>query len=156
MQVNVIDTHTGAVVASLHPYVESPTTTPQIAVGDVNGDGHGDIVLLAQFVDGARLEASSADGTKLSSFYVLEPGIVPGASVAAGDLDGDGKAEIVIGGGPTLTAPWPPVTNGPDQRVVVYRVERHVRRRAHGLPRACSRAAPGRRSPMSSTTAGRM
>ncbi len=121
MQVNVIDTHTGAVVASLHPYVESPTTTPQIAVGDVNGDGHGDIVLLAQFVDGARLEALSADGTKLSSFYVLEPGIVPGASVAAGDLDGDGKAEIVIGGGPTLTAPWPPVTNGPDQRVVVYR-----------------------------------
>ena len=48
---------------------------------------------------------------------------MPGASVAAGDLDGDGKAEIVIGGGPTLTAPWPPVTNGPDQRVVVYRAD---------------------------------
>jgi hypothetical protein len=29
----------------------------------------------------------------------------------------------VLGGGPTTTAPWPPTTNGPDQRVAVYRAD---------------------------------
>ena len=123
VQVNVIDTRTGAVVTSLHPFVDQPTTVPQIAVGDVDGDGHGEIALLAQFADGAQVKVFAADGRELSSFFVLEPGIVPGASLAAGDLDGNGKAEIVIGGGPTLTSPWPPSSNGPDQRVVVYRAD---------------------------------
>ena len=100
------------------------------------------------------MKALSADGKELASFFVLEPGIVPGASVAAGDLDGDGKAEIVIGGGPTLTAPWPPVTNGPDQRVVVYRPTAHSSAGSPPTP-GSSRAAPASRSPTSSTTAGR-
>ena len=39
------------------------------------------------------------------------------------------------------TAPWPPVANGADQRVVVYRLRRHARRRLHRLPGPL----PGRR-----------
>jgi hypothetical protein len=123
IQVNVIDTQSGKTVASLFPYGAAAVATPQVAVGDVNGDGRADIVVLAQLTDGTEVKIMDADGRQLGSFFVLEPGIVPGASLAVGDLDGDGKAEIVIGGGPTTTAPSPPVANGPDQRVAVYRLD---------------------------------
>lgn len=120
VQVKVIDTQTGTVAASLFPYAAPAVAPPQVAVADVNGDGRADIIVLAQLGDGTQVKVIDADGTQLDSFYVLMPGIVPGASLAAGDLNGDGKAEIVIGGGPTPNSPWPPVANGPDQRVVVY------------------------------------
>jgi hypothetical protein len=126
VQVKVIDTESGATLASLSPYGVYAVAPPQVAVGDVDGDGRGDIVLLAQLADGTQLRVLTADGRQLASFFVLESGILPGASLAVGDLDGDRKAEIVLGGGPTPTAPWPPVANGADQRVVVYRLDGKV------------------------------
>ena len=117
--VKVIDTQSGATLSTLYPYGGSAVAPPEVAVGDVNGDGRADIVLLAQFSDGAQVRAIDADGKQLGSFYVLEPGIVPGASLAVGDLHGDGTAEIVLGAGANTNAPASPA-NGADQRVVVY------------------------------------
>jgi hypothetical protein len=119
-QVKVVDPRTGDVLASLYPFAAN-WALPQVAVGDVNGDGRADVIVLAQSADGTEVkEFDTASGKQLGSFFVLEPGVVPGASLAAGDLDGDGKAEIVLGGGPTA-APVSAFANGPDQRVAVYK-----------------------------------
>jgi hypothetical protein len=119
-QVKVVDPRTGDVLDSLFPFAAN-WALPQVAVGDVNGDGRADVIVLAQADEGTEVKAFDvASGKQLSSFFVLEPGVVPGASLAAGDLDGDGKAEIVLGGGPT-SPPISPFSNGPDQRVAVYK-----------------------------------
>jgi hypothetical protein len=121
-QVKVVDPRTGEVLDSLFPFAPD-WTLPQVAVGDVNGDDRADVIVVAQASEGTEVKAFDvASGKQLASFFVLEPGVVPGASLAAGDLDGNGKAEIVLGGGPTQT-PWPPIVNGPDQRVAVYKAD---------------------------------
>jgi FG-GAP-like repeat len=121
-QVKVFDPSSGATSASLFPYGAEYASSVEVALGDVDGDGHNDIITSATTADGTEVKAVDLAGHQLADFYVLDPGLVPGASLAAGDLDGDGKAEIVLGGGPT-TAPWPPTANGPDQEVAVYKAD---------------------------------
>jgi VCBS repeat protein/FG-GAP repeat protein len=119
VEVKVFDPASGRAETTLYPYGGESASSVGVAVGDVDGDGRRDIVLSAVTPGGTEVKAVDPDGTELSEFYVLDASILPAASIAAGDLNGDGKAEIVVGGGPT-TAPWPPVANGPDQRVAVY------------------------------------
>jgi hypothetical protein len=120
-EVKIFDASTGTAETALSPYAGESVSSVAVALGDVNGDGKRDIVLSADTPGGTEVQAVDTNGVELGDFYVLDASIVPGASIAAGDLDGDGKAEIVLGGGPT-TAPWPPVSNGPDQRVAVYKL----------------------------------
>jgi hypothetical protein len=117
-EVKVFDPATGAAATTLYPYGGEGVSSVAVALGDVNGDGKRDIVVSADTPSGTEVRAVDLDGTELADFYVLDPAVIPGASIAAGDLDGDGKAEIVLGGGPT-TAPSPDA-NGPDQEVAIY------------------------------------
>ncbi len=75
-----------------------------VAGGDVNGDGHADIVVGTLAGSPPHVKVfSGASGAELHSFYAWNPSYTGGISVAAGDINGDGRADIVVGAsrGPT-------------------------------------------------------
>jgi hypothetical protein len=78
-----------------------------VASADVDGDGFADVILGAGDGGAPRVVAYSgralaAGGgpVEVASFFAGDPAARSGARVAAADLDGDGRAEVLAAGGP--------------------------------------------------------
>ena len=103
--VTVIDGYTGGARRQFLAYLDGFPGGVYVAAGDVTGDGLADIVTGAgpsggphvRVFDGATGQAIAGP---LASFFAYEPGFPGGVRVAAGDLNGDGRADVMTGAGP--------------------------------------------------------
>jgi hypothetical protein len=105
-RVKVIDGFTFHTIADFFAYDPSFTGGVYVAAADVNHDGHADIITGAGAGGGPHVEvfdgAALATGVPsvIRSFFAYSPAFRGGVSVAGGDVDGDGFADIVTGAGP--------------------------------------------------------
>jgi uncharacterized repeat protein (TIGR01451 family) len=98
--VKVFDPLTGALRFSFFAYDPYFTGGVRVAVGDVNGDGVPDIITGAGPSGGPHVKVfSGTDLSVIASFFAYDPAFFGGVYVAAGDADGDGRADIITGAG---------------------------------------------------------
>lgn len=82
------------------PYGENFTGGVSVAVGDLDGDRVPEIVTATARSGGARIRIHNSRGVLIRpEFPAYDPKFPGGATVAIGDLDGDGKGEIIVGAG---------------------------------------------------------
>jgi hypothetical protein len=96
--VKLYDGVTGAELRSFLAYDSGFRGGVSVAVGDVTGDGTSDIVVAAGAGGGPHVRVfDGKSGNLVRSFFAYDPSFRNGLSVATGDVNGDGKADIVTG-----------------------------------------------------------
>jgi hypothetical protein len=98
--VEVFDGRNGALVFSFMAYSPDFRGGVFVACGDVNGDGRADIITGAGAGGGPQVKVfSGANLSLLGNFLAYGAMFRGGVRVAAGDLNGDGRAEVITGAG---------------------------------------------------------
>ncbi len=91
---------TGAVLFDFVALSAAGVNGVQVAVGDVNADGLGDLIVGAGPGGAPQVRVYDArTGAVLHDFQAFPADFRGGVFVAAGDLNGDGRADIVTGAG---------------------------------------------------------
>lgn len=107
--VTVVSGATGGVLFTFTPF-DGFAGGVYVAAGDVNADGRADIAVGASEGGGPRVKVyDGRTGTQLTDFWGIEDSAFRGGvRVALGDINGDGRADLVCGagegGGPRVAA----------------------------------------------------
>jgi hypothetical protein len=104
-QVKVYDGVTGQQVSTFNPYGTSYTAGVNVAVGDVKGTGHQDLIVGPGGANKRVKVIDPSNGSLVASFFPFPTkypthNYTAGVRVAAGDLAGTGKAEVIVGTAP--------------------------------------------------------
>jgi uncharacterized protein (TIGR03118 family) len=114
-----------ALLASFFAYDPTFTGGVNVAAADINGDSHADIITgagpgggpHAKVIDGTKVGQVQANGeianaALLASFFAFAPSFTGGVNVAAGDFNGDGTPDVIVGAGAGSIGPMVRVLNG--------------------------------------------
>ncbi len=98
--IKVFDGLDGSLVTAFFAYTPTFRGGASVAVGDVDGDGLGDVLVGAGAGGGPHVRVfRGGDYALIANFMSLDTAFRGGIRVAAGDTDGDGTAEILVGAG---------------------------------------------------------
>jgi hypothetical protein len=95
--INIINSVTGALLDTFLAYEASYIGGVRIATGDLNSDGTAEIVTAPGRNHVPLVRVFSQDGTLLTEFLAFDSGFLGGVDVAVGDVDGDGRNDIIAG-----------------------------------------------------------
>src|SRR5262245_65375855 len=98
--VEVFDSGAGAPVMSFYAFDPAFAGGVYVALGDVTGDGVPDLIVGAGPGGGPHVRVfDGVTGAEIRSFFAYDAAFTGGVRVAAGDVTGDGVADIVTGAG---------------------------------------------------------
>jgi hypothetical protein len=90
----------GQLISGFYAYDPKFSGGVSVAAGDIDGDGIDEIITGPGIGGGPHVKVFKANGQEVIGFFAYNPNFYGGVDVAAGDVTGDSKAEIITGAGP--------------------------------------------------------